>query len=153
MQESKYGVHVNGILLDTTRQERGFTIEQLAEEAGLAPKTIHSWIWGKRRAQRDKFFQVCRVLDVPPGVLLFSAEELVEHGRTKRVTRFHLKEVLGTNEPPTYKEIQLIEGDLISEQEREAEEDEVREEDFTISSEDTSHSDTEPDAPEGDEVP
>ena len=144
------GVVINGIALQVLIQERGLTVQEVSKKANLDSQTLYNWIRGKHKAREDKYYQLCRALSVAPEILQLSSTEIVELGRTTRVLRWHMKEITGTNDDPSYSEIRDVTTDLQSESERESEEDEVREEKITVYSEAESHSDSESNAEEGD---
>lgn len=126
-------------------QERGFTQRALAKELKVSEDTVAHWLWARYYPQRANFEKLCRVLDVSPNMLVQSSSELIERGRTTRIVRFHAKEVLGQNDAPEYREVREIEVDLALESERVSDEEEVKEEDFTISGESESPEDTKSD--------
>lgn len=146
------GVRINPTSLRVLMQQKGYTQAGFARDVGVSKDTVAAWLWGKYFPQRKNFDEICKVLDIAPNLLVASSAELVERGRTTRIVRFHLNELQGLNDDPEYREVSDITHDLALESERESTEEEVREEDFTISGEGESPEDPEPDADRSDEM-
>ena len=145
-------IEINGLILRCVIQERGLTRKEVAEKIGCAHQQIWNWMWNKNNPVERNFYKLCEVLDINPSMLALSSEELVEHGRTNRVVRWNVKEILGKNEPPRYEEVQQILNDLTLESSRDSEEEEVREEVITVLGEGKPHPDPESDTDGSDEV-
>ena len=145
-------IEINGSILRVVMQERGVTRDQLAEQVGVTGRTIWNWIWDEFDPKEENFYKLCEALKIPPRLLACSSSDLVERGRTNRIIRFHTKELLGTNDDPTYAETQLIHQDLVSDADGDAAENETREEDLTISGAQQPHSDPEPSAETDDDM-
>ena len=150
MAKAKESVQVNGTILRTTIQERGLTQSKVAELIGVSGQAVTAWIWGQADPLYLNFLKLCEVLDVPPKYLALKSSELVERGQTNRVLRFHVRELLGLNEPPTYREIQDITEDLQSIADGNAAEDETKVGTITVSGQGESHPDPKSDNPVGD---
>ena len=146
------GVQINPTLLRILYQERGYSQQSLADAVGVKIATIQNWLWGRCRPLQDNFENLCKALDVSPNMLELTTASLVERGRHTRIARFHAKELLGTNEPPEYREVQLVEADLVDASERESAEEEVRRESLTIPRTEQPSDATESDTAEGDAV-
>ena len=106
------GVLINTTLLRVLYQERGFSQRTLADAVGVQLQTIHRWVFGKTRPGVGAYKKLCEVLDVSPNLLEMSSAELMERGRHARVARFYVKEMIGENDAPSYREIQRIQSDL-----------------------------------------
>ena len=143
-------VRVNTTVLRTLCQERGFTPTELARKIGVSPSTVNNWMWGKTLPQLGKFEKLCDALQVAPSFLTINVDDLVERGRTSRVIRFFVKEMLGENAAPDYREIQSVLEDVLSSAERIASEEETKEGELTVYSSGKSSGSSESDFTEGD---
>ena len=144
------GVLINTTLLRVLYQERGFSQRTLADAVGVQLQTIHRWLFGKTRPGVDTYKKLCEVLEVSPNLLEMSTAELMERGRHARVARFYLKEIIGENDAPTYRETQLILDDLQDATDRDASAEEVKPGEITIFGAEDAAPDTEPDPADGD---
>lgn len=52
------------------REERGLSQKQLAELIGVSNSRVSNWEQGINRPDADILAEICRALDVSPGVLL-----------------------------------------------------------------------------------
>ena len=145
-------VEINGSILRVVMQERNISRDKLADKMGISGRTIWNWIWDENDPTKENFYKLCEALKIPPRLLACSSSDLVEMGRTSRIIRFHTKELMGTNDDPTYAETQLIHQDLVSEATDDAAEEETREEDLTISGAQQPHSDSESSAETDDDM-
>ena len=144
------GIEINGSILRVALQERGLSRKALADYCEVSEQAVSNWIWNEWNPLEDNFYKICEFLDISPKMLAMSSNELIEHGRTNRIVRFHTREMMGLNDDPDYRETREIYEDLISESERESEEEEVREEEPQIHSPKLPHSNSERTA-EGDD--
>ena len=148
---NKVGVDLNCLSLRALMQEGNLTQQGLADRCDVKVRTVQLWLSGAVRPSVSNFDTLCLVLGVEPEILRMSSQELLERARTLRVVRFHNREMLGKNNAPDYDEARRIELDLQDAEERNAQEEEVKEADITVFSENLSHSDSEPNAEEGDD--
>ena len=146
-------IAINPTLLRIVIQEKGLTQKKFAELVGVTTDTVQNWVWGRNAIHKDNYAKVCDVLQVSPQLLVLHSGELVERGRTARVMRFHARELLGQNDAPDYREVQLVEADLATADERDAAEEEVREEEVTVYGEDQPSESGESDPEPSDEEP
>lgn len=145
------GIEINATVLRVAMQERGLNQRQFAELVDVTTDTIHNWVWAKCFPQRRHFDKICEVLNISPQLLSVNSHDLVERGRTARIVRFHVRELIGENDPPDYREVQLIEADLADATERDAAEEEVREGNVAVYGEGKSsgHPESQPDSGDG----
>lgn len=145
-------IEINASLLRVLMQERGYTIRELAEEMDVTYHTLYGWLWAKNRPLKKNLLKLADALDISPHLIAIRSTDLVERGRTTRSLRFYAREMLGLNEPPDYREIQLIEQDLTDASDRDSEEEEVRAGEVTVPSEAKSSGHPKPDPKGGDGV-
>ena len=145
-------IEINGSILRVVMQERNISRNKLAEEVGVSGRTVWNWLWDIVDPKEENFYKTCEVLKIPPRLLACSSSDLVERGRTNRIIRFHVKELMGTNDDPTYAETQLIQQDLIAEADGESAEAETKAGTITVSSQGQSHPDPKSDDPGSDAV-
>ena len=144
------GIEINPIVLKFLIKKSGITQQEFAELVGVDKITVTRWVWDNASPSEKNIYKICEVLKIPRRLLVMNSGDLLEKARTERVVKFSVNEVLDDNEPADYREVQLILQDLSVEQERESEAEEVREEDFTVSSEVDSSENTESNPNEGD---
>lgn len=65
----------NGKNLKRIREERGITVNQLAETAGISPQIIQAWEFGRREPSGEAVRKIAEALKVTPEELNESAEE------------------------------------------------------------------------------
>ena len=145
------GVDINTIALRIAIQEAGFTQAQLARDLSITKDTIQNWLTGRARPQIETFYRLCEALKIEPNVLVAPSSELVDEGMHIRMLRFHMREIAGANEPPTFAEAHSIRNVLLDEGDETAAEAEVKQGQDTISGTEQTEADTESDATEGDE--
>ena len=134
-------IEINGSILRVVMQERNISRDKLADLVGVTGRTVWNWIWDEFDPKEENFYKLCEVLKVSPRLLACSSADLVERGRTSRILRFHAKELMGTNDDPTYAETQLIHQDLMAEADGESAEEETKVGEITIPSSPKPHSD------------
>ncbi|MDR2125304.1 MAG: helix-turn-helix domain-containing protein [Prevotellaceae bacterium] len=57
-------------LIELYLQEKGITQKQLAIEIGVSPSRINDYISGRSEPSLKKASLLCRILDIPPSVML-----------------------------------------------------------------------------------
>ena len=131
-QHSNKGIEINTNVLRATYIERGYTQKRLAEELGVTANTIQNWLKGDSNPNTENFIKLCDLLDIEPALMTMDSTQLISESKHFKLVQYHTRQLLGLNDPASYKEIRIVEHDLLYDQQIQQSETTVKSGQWTI---------------------
>lgn len=109
---AKPSVAINSHVLRSAYLARGFTQKRLADEIEVDISTIRNWLSNISSPTTENFVKLCDTLQVDPALLEMDSNTLITESKHFRVVDFHVRQMMGLNDPADYKEIRLLMQDI-----------------------------------------
>lgn len=108
----KPSVTINSHVLRSAYLARGLTQKRLADEISVDITTIRNWLSNVSSPTPENFTKLCGALDINPKLLEMDSNTLITESKHFRVVDFHVRQMMGLNEPADYKEVRLLMDDI-----------------------------------------